>query len=54
MEPSKSKRVRITDAHRDVLERLYDDGMVGTGLLYKDKVDQAMQETRLTKAQVEV
>ncbi|XP_028418203.1 uncharacterized protein LOC114543418 [Dendronephthya gigantea] len=51
MEPSKRQRNRITDAQRIVLERLYGNGMVGTGHLYQ-KVDQATQETGLTKTQV--
>ena len=51
---SNSKRNRISDAQKHILERFYGAGMVGTGRLYKDKVEKAVVETGLAKAQVEV
>ena len=48
------KRKRISDEQRSILDKCYNDGMVGTGSAYQDKVDNAVFETGLTKAQVEV
>lgn len=54
MESSARTRTRISDVQRSILEQFYNDGMVGTGLNYKEKVDHAVLQTGLTKAQVEV
>ena len=51
---SSSKQTRISDTQREELVKFYSQGMVGTGLAYKHKVDKAVAETGLTKAQVEV
>lgn len=54
-----SKRSRISDVQREILEAFYRRGMVGTGSLYKEMVEKAATDTRkfhtsLTKTQVEV
>lgn len=54
MEASASKRKHISDSQRSILDGFYNDGMVGTGLIYQEKVDNAVDKTGLTKAQVEV
>ena len=54
MESSARTRTRISDVQRDIPEQFYKDGMVGTGLNYKEKVDHAVIPTGLTKAQVEI
>ena len=53
MEPQTSKRNRISDIQKNILERFYGAGMVGTGRLHKEKIEQAVVETGLAKAQVE-
>jgi hypothetical protein len=54
MESSGAKRLHISDAQRNILEKFFEDGMVGTGAIYRDKVNNASDQTGLTKAQVEV
>lgn len=49
-----SKRSRISDMQREILEGFYRRGMVGTGSLYKEMVEKAASDTELTKTQVEV
>ena len=54
---SSSGRNRISDGQRDVLEAMYNEGMVGRSLQYKAKIDKAVeesQETGLTTSQVKV
>ena len=45
---SSVKRSWISDDQREILT------VVGTGVIYKQKIDKAVIETGLTKAQVEV
>ena len=54
MESSTQKRSRISDSQRSILERFYNDGMVGTGVNYEDRIESAVVSTGLTKAQVKV
>lgn len=49
-----SKRNRITDTQREILEGFYRKGMVGTGTMYLELVLKAATDTGLTKEQVEV
>ena len=49
-----SKRNRISDKQREILDDFYGKGMVGTGAMYKEMVQKAAADTGLTKAQVEV
>ena len=51
---SSVKRSWISDVQREILIKFYSEGMVGTGVIYKQKIDKAVIETGLTKAQVEV
>ena len=51
---SSSGRNRISDGQRDVLEAMYNEGMVGSSLQYKAKIDKAVEETGLTTSQVKV
>ena len=48
------KRNRISDSQRTILETFYNEGMVGSGSIYKTKIDRAIDETGLTEAQVKV
>ena len=48
-----AKRTHISD-DRGILERFFEEGMVGTGTMYKEMVLKASTDTGLTKAQVEV
>ena len=52
MESKTSKRNRISDKQKSILERFYGAGMVGTGRLYKDLIEKAVVDTGLTKTQV--
>ena len=47
-------RNRISDGQRNVLEAMYNAGMVGSSFLYKTKIDKAVEETGLTPSQVKV
>ena len=49
-----SKRNRISDNQREILDDFYGKGMVGTGAMYKNFVQIAAEDTGLTKVQVEV
>ena len=51
---SSSGRNRISDGQRNVLEAMYNAGMVGSSLLYKTKIDKVVEETGLTTSQVKV
>ena len=48
-----AKRTRISDLQRGILERFYQEGMIGTGTMYKEMVIKATTDTGLTKSQVE-
>ena len=48
-----AQRTRISDAQRGILEGFYERGMVGTGTMYKEMVENAATDTGLTKAQVQ-
>ena len=48
-----AQRTRISDAQRGILEIFYERGMVGTGTMYKEMVQNAATDTGLTKAQVQ-
>ena len=48
-----AKRTRISDLQRGILERFYQEGMIGTGTMYKEMVVKATTDTGLTKSQVE-
>ncbi|XP_028415020.1 uncharacterized protein LOC114538099 [Dendronephthya gigantea] len=47
MESSARKRSRIADDQRCILEKFFDEGMVGTGSKYKDKVDNAVMTNKI-------
>ena len=49
-----TKRNRISDNQRKILDDFYWKGMVGTGAMYKEMVQKAAADTGLTKAQLEV
>ena len=49
-----SKRNRISDNQREILDDFYGKGMVGTGAMYEEMVQKVAADTGLTKAQVEV
>ena len=49
-----SGRNRISVGQRNVLEAMYNAGMVGSSLLYKTKIDKAIEETGLTPSQIKV
>ena len=51
---SSSGRNRISDGQRNVLEAMYNEGMVDSSLQYKAKIDKAAEETGLTTSQVKV
>ena len=48
-----AQRTRISDAQTGILEGFYKRGMVGTGTMYKEMVQNAETDTGLTKAQVQ-
>ncbi|CAH3178275.1 unnamed protein product, partial [Porites evermanni] len=48
-----TKRNRISDNQRKILDDFYWKGMVGTGAMYKEMVQKAAADTGLTKAQLE-
>lgn len=48
-----AQRTHISDVQRGILERFYERGMVGTGTMYKEMVQNAATDTGLTKAQVQ-
>ena len=54
MESSPSKRNRISDKQKSILEIFHGARMVGPGLSYKDLIKKAVVDTGLTTAQVEV
>lgn len=51
---SSVKRSWISDVQREILIKFYSEGMVGTGVIYKQKINKAVIETGLIKAQVEL
>lgn len=44
----------LSDKKKDILSRLYDEGMVGTGKKFDHLIDRACEETGLSKAKVQV
>ena len=49
---SRPKRKFISDDQKKILVRYYEDGMVGTSILYKEKIDNAVEQTGLSREQV--
>ena len=45
-----TKRNRISDNQREILDDFYGKGMVGTRAMYKELVQKAAADTGLTKA----
>ena len=54
MDGSKGEKFRISDAARNKLEAFYELGMVGSGAVYDNLIDEAVQQTGLLKKQVKV